>query len=62
MEEFVFFAQSNHNLQATTKKPPDPQQPPTPKISFNKLLSPSQETIIREKEDMIEKKVSPYRT
>jgi hypothetical protein len=48
MEEFVFSAQSNHNLQATTKTPPDPQQPPTPKISFrDKLLDPSQETLIR---------------
>ncbi|KEH33193.1 DUF4283 domain protein [Medicago truncatula] len=55
MEEF-FSAQSDHNLQAATKKPPDPQQPPTPKISFRDK-GPSQETLIREKEDMIEKKL-----
>jgi len=55
--EFVFSAQSDHNLQAT-KKPPDPQKPSSPKISFrDKLLGPSQEPIIREKEDMIEKKL-----
>lgn len=55
--EFVFSAQGDHNLQAT-KKPPDPKPHPSPKISFrDKLLGPSQETFIREKEDMIEKKL-----
>jgi len=55
--KFVFSAQSDHNLQAT-KKPLDPQTSPTAKISFrDKLLGPSQEALIREKEDMIEKKL-----
>ena len=41
-----------------TFKPPDPQKPPTPKISLrDKLLGLSQENMIREKEDMIEKKL-----
>jgi len=55
--EFVFSAQSDQNLQAT-KKPPDPHQASSPKISFrDKLLGPTQETLIREREDMIEKKL-----
>jgi len=55
--EFVFSAQSDHSLQAT-KKPPDPQILPSQKISFrDKLLGPSQETQIREKEDMIANKL-----
>jgi len=54
--EFVFSAQSDLNLQ-TTKKPPDLHKPSTPKLSFReKLLGPSQEIQIREKQDMIEKK------
>jgi hypothetical protein len=57
MSSFVFSAQSNQTLPAT-EKPPDPHQQPPPKISFrDKLLGPSQETLIREKEDMIEKKL-----
>jgi len=55
--DFVFSAQSDFNLQAT-KKPPDLHSPQPPKLSFrDKLLGPSQEIQVREKEDMIEKKL-----
>lgn len=55
--QFVFSAQSDLNLQ-TTKKPPDLHKPSTPKLFFrDKLWGPSQEIQIREREDMIEKKL-----
>jgi hypothetical protein len=54
--DFVFSAHGVNNLQQA-KKPPDPKYPPQ-KISFrDKLLGPSQEIPIREKQDMIEKKL-----
>jgi len=54
--DFVFSSHGVNNTQQT-KKPPDPKNPPQ-KISFrDKLLGPSQEIPIREKHDMIEKKL-----
>lgn len=55
--DFVFAAHTNHQ-QPPSKKPPDIDKPPPPKPSFReKLMRGSQEILVREKEDMIEKKL-----
>jgi hypothetical protein len=57
MSEFVFSAHGVPNPQQANK-PPDPPKHTTPKISFrDKLLGPSQEIPVREKQDMIENKL-----
>jgi hypothetical protein len=54
---FVFSAHGDTNMKQPNK-PPDPNTPPPQKPSFrDKLLESTQETLIREKEDMIEKKL-----
>jgi hypothetical protein len=54
---FVFSAHGESHRQPS-EKPPDPQNPPSSKLSFrDKLLGSSQNIPSREKEDMIAKKL-----
>ncbi|MCI00123.1 hypothetical protein A2U01_0021139, partial [Trifolium medium] len=54
---FVFSTHGDSHHQQS-KKPPNPQKSPTPKLSFHdKFLGPSQNIPPREKKDMIEKKL-----
>jgi hypothetical protein len=56
MSDFVFSAAQSTPNPHQAKKPPDPPKHPTPKISFrDKLLGPSQEIPVREKQNLIEK-------